>query len=63
MSILQVSPPIRKAYPRYDHEGTWIDYRDDPTAWQREPSYGPRRIPLPTYASSPQAGTAFLEDE
>jgi hypothetical protein len=45
-SLPHPEPSRNPHYPRVDHEGTVIDYRDDPTGWATMPRIS-RRVPLP----------------
>lgn len=65
-SLPNQSYRVHPSYPATDHEGTKIDYRDDPTAWVTQPDYGPRRIsperhPL-TFKVHPH-DPAFLDED
>jgi hypothetical protein len=64
-SLSALRAPVHPSAPRYDHEGTRIDYSDDPTAWLYDPYLGPRKVaPIvyPKLADQPN-DTSFLDDD
>jgi hypothetical protein len=64
-SISALRAPVHPSAPRFDHEGTRIDYSDDPTAWIYDPYLGPRKAPAlvyPKLAEHP-SDTSFLDDD
>ncbi len=61
-SLPRLHPARNPHYPSHDHEGTLIDYRDDPTAWATMPRY-PRRVPqLHVVMSVELADVTCLDD-
>jgi hypothetical protein len=64
-TISTLRAPVHPSAPRFDHEGTRIDYSDDPTAWLYDPYLGPRKVPAISYpklAEQPN-DTTFLDEE
>ena len=61
-SLPKSAPAVHPDYPSHDHEGTLIDYRDDPTAWLDEPEYE-RKVPLPAFPLPVDDDDSFLDED
>ena len=65
MSSLQSScARVHPSVPTHDHEGTRIDYTDDPVAWIYDPYLGPPKVPPAIYPPSVVSDdTSFLDGD
>lgn len=62
-SIPQESPRVHPLSPTHDHEGTRIDYSDDPTGWIEEPVWTRKVAPLAHPFDRESDADEFLDED